>query len=107
MSSQKAISHIIELKELIAASLWHTPCTEDELCKRDFLRTTSDFGISKLLQQMEKDGWIYYKSSDETYHTYAKFARSQRMAKYELAPKTKHRRKTAQEAIKEYNKRCK
>ena len=45
---------------MIAASLWAQPATLDELSEREFLKTTSIYGIDRMLFIMENDGWIYF-----------------------------------------------
>lgn len=55
----------MELKELekeIAASIYISPCSEDELHKRDFLKNKSNYGVLILIQSLENDGAIFYRS---------------------------------------------
>lgn len=49
------------LMDMICNSLLSKPCTEEELFNRDFLKSRSRYGISKILQMLEMDGKIYYK----------------------------------------------
>ncbi len=78
----EVLGKLTELKKDIAASLYMTPATFEELMERDFLHNRSEFGISMMLQQMENAGWIFMKK--EVYHTYKKSALSGEMDDYEL-----------------------
>lgn len=52
---------IKELREYIAVSLFLCPCTEEELGKRDFLKTISNYGIGMQLQKLDFLEATYYK----------------------------------------------
>jgi hypothetical protein len=96
------MNEISQLKMDIAASLYIIPATIDELLTRDFLINKSRYGIELMLQQMEKDSWIFFKK--EKYYTYKKFALSPRMSGYDLhGLHDKPKRLTAEQAIKKYN----
>lgn len=88
------------LRRNIAASLWIVPGTLLDLTKHDFLKGYSAANVDRMLQFMEKDGWIYQKG--ETYYTYTKFAMSDEMSEYGLQP-LPSKRLTAAKAIKKYN----
>lgn len=49
----------------ILASIYFGKCTYEELCKRDFLKTISKYGISICLQQLEVKGFIKVNAKDE------------------------------------------
>lgn len=49
----------------ILASIYYGECTYEELCKRDFLKTISEYGISICLQQLEVKGFIKVNAKDE------------------------------------------
>lgn len=55
------MTEIKELKHDIATSLFVCPCEINELLNRDFLKNKSEYGVSILLNILEKDGAIYYK----------------------------------------------
>lgn len=52
---------IKELRELIAVSLFLCPCTEQELRQREFLKTTSSYGIGMQLQRLDCLDATFYK----------------------------------------------
>lgn len=70
----------------IAASLFHKPATYNELRSRDFLKTKSDYGIGRCIQELERRGWLYYRGSgeDETMHIYRRVAKHDYMIEYQL-----------------------
>ena len=78
----EVLGKLRELKKDIAASLYMKPATFEELMERDFLHNRSEFGVSFMLEQMEKDKWIFMRGNK--YHTYKKFALSSEMSDYEL-----------------------
>ena len=78
----EVLNQLRELRKDIAASLYMKPASFEELMERDFLKNRAEFGISLMLNQMEKDQWIYMRG--EVYHTYKKFAESDEMSDYEL-----------------------
>lgn len=55
------MSEIKELRHDIATSLFISPCTEEVLCDRYFLKNKSGYGIGIMLQMLEQDGALYYK----------------------------------------------
>lgn len=55
---------IKELRELIAVSLYLSPCTEKDLGNRDFLKTISEYGIGRQLQRLDYLGATYYDKND-------------------------------------------
>lgn len=52
---------LIDLKNDIACSIFLRPCIEDELYKRDFLKSLSNYGIGRLIMGLESCGALYYK----------------------------------------------
>ena len=66
------MNRIKELKFEVANSLFRCPCTEEKLSERDFLKTTSFYGISRLIHMLEMDGAVYYK--DNVVHIYKDWA---------------------------------
>ena len=52
---------IKELRESIAVSLFLSPCTEEELGKRDFFKNISNYGIGMQLQKLDFLEATYYK----------------------------------------------
>ena len=87
------MSQFTELKEMIACSLYLCPCTEVELSKRDFLKTTSFYGIQRITMLLEKDA-IYYKG--DTLHIYKSWAKKN-LKGYDLdftTNKEKHQRES-------------
>lgn len=52
---------IKQLREHIAVSLFIKPCTEEELNKREFLKTTSSYGVGMQLQYLDSLDATYYK----------------------------------------------
>ena len=78
----EVLGKLRELKKDIAASLYMKPATFEELMERDFLHNRSEFGVSFMLEQMEKDKWIFMRGNK--YHTSKKFALSSEMSDYEL-----------------------
>lgn len=54
---------IKELRLLIAASLYLSPCDEQELPKREFLKDISPYGIGMQLQRLDYLGATYYRGS--------------------------------------------
>lgn len=69
-----------ELTELIAVSIFLSPCTEDELMTRDFLKNYWVGGIQRLIMTLEKDA-IYYRG--DTMHIRKKWAKKNLLG-YEL-----------------------
>ena len=61
-------SETTELFKNIAASLWVSPATIEELSGRDFLKFRSEIGVSNLLHAMVNLGWIYQRG--ERFFTY-------------------------------------
>lgn len=53
-----------ELRENIALSLYLVPCTEKELCNRDFLKNISPYGVGMQLQKLDYLGATYYDKND-------------------------------------------
>jgi hypothetical protein len=51
---------IKQLRLDIAASLYMLPCTEDELCKREFLNDYWVGHVQRFIMELEKDA-IYYR----------------------------------------------
>jgi len=68
------MNKIKELKHDIATSLFLRPCTLKELLDRDFLKSKSEYGISIILNMLEKDGAVYWKG--ETIHTKKNWAKN-------------------------------
>lgn len=68
------MDEVREMKLMIAASLLSAPATEEDLRKRDFLKSKSIFGTARLIQQMLADGWIY-ETNDDVLHCYKKTER--------------------------------
>jgi hypothetical protein len=56
------VNAILDLRENILRSLATIPCSEEELYERDFLKTTSIYGIDKQLQWLENNDKIYLKN---------------------------------------------
>lgn len=54
------MGQISELTELIAASLFISPCDEKELFNREFLKTYWCGGLQRIIMHLEKEA-IYYK----------------------------------------------
>lgn len=52
---------IKELRENIAVSLFISPCTEEELGKRDFFKNISNYGIGMQLQKLDSLDATFYK----------------------------------------------
>lgn len=52
---------IKELREMIAVSLYLCPCTEKDLNNREFLKTTSAYGIGMQLQKLDALNATFYK----------------------------------------------
>lgn len=68
-----------ELKDEILKSLLIEPCSESTLEKRDFLKSRSTYGISRIIQQLETDGAIFYKDSkSEIMHVKRSYIRTKR-----------------------------
>lgn len=67
---------IAELRNDIAASLYMAPCTK-ELLTREFLKTTSLYGVESQIQSLENKGAVYYtgKGEDEVVHIYKEWAK--------------------------------
>lgn len=63
-----------ELRDNIAKSIDIIPCTFDELMTRDFLKTTSRWGVDMQIEKLEQLGAIYYKG--DTMHVYKKWAKN-------------------------------
>lgn len=53
---------IKQLRFDIAASIYLMPCSEKELCERDFLINYSAEGIQRQIMELEKDA-VYYKGN--------------------------------------------
>lgn len=64
------MSEISTLIEEISASIWMCPCTMEELCKRDFLKDRSEYGISTLVNIGKSKGFLYWKK--DIIHCYKK-----------------------------------
>lgn len=47
----------------ILASIYYGECSYDELCERDFLKTTSNYGISLCLNQLVKRNLVKEKKN--------------------------------------------
>lgn len=81
-----------ELEEMIAVSLYVAPCTPTELKTREFLNTTSEYGIDLALHYLDVKGEaIFYRGKkgcplDEEIHCIRKsFMRENGLLeKYEL-----------------------
>lgn len=74
-----------QLREYIAVSLFIIPKTLDQLMEMDFLKgKISSEQVDRQLFYMERDKQVYYKPSDETYHTYKKYAKELNKKGYEL-----------------------
>ena len=66
------ISEVLrELERNIAVSLALIPCDYETLNKRDFLKSTSYYGVDFALKNLEQKGIIYYTSEGEI-RVYAK-----------------------------------
>jgi hypothetical protein len=90
-----------ELQKDIAASLYMKPGTLAELMSRDFLKNTSEEGLDRLLDIMEKKNWVF--SRGEVFHTRAEFALSKEMSEYELSGlRTKFTRPTIKQVVKRW-----
>ena len=68
------------LKNNIAASLYLSPCNEEELFKRDFLKNYSIYGLQRIIMMLEKDA-IYYRG--EVMHVKKKWAKAN-LQEYDL-----------------------
>lgn len=75
-------SSITQLKRDIAVSLFFAPASLDELMTRDFLKTISQYGVDRLLLQLENDGDVYFRH--KKYHAYKKIKDSSKYSEYEL-----------------------
>lgn len=49
----------------ILASIYYGKCTYKELCKRDFLKTISEYGIDFSLDYLERKGFIKVNKNEE------------------------------------------
>ena len=76
------MSELTRLKQDIAVSLFYKSATIDELMERDFLKTTSRYGVDRMLHQLEKDDIVYYRW--DKYHTYKKIRTMSSYSEYEL-----------------------
>ncbi len=76
---------IADLRNDIAASLYIAPCTLKELMSREFLKTTSLYGVESSIQVLENKEAIYYtgKGEDEVIHVYKKWAKTN-LKEYEI-----------------------
>ncbi|MEG0529284.1 MAG: hypothetical protein RR578_03010 [Bacilli bacterium] len=63
---------------MILKSLLIIPCTEEELCKRDFLKNYSLYGIGMALQRLENLGAIYYKGKSDIMYVKKKWIKENR-----------------------------
>lgn len=79
---------IAELRNDIAASLYMAPCTIKELLTREFLKTTSSYGVESQIQSLENKGAVYYtgKGEDEVVHIYKEWAKKN-LQEYDLIKK--------------------
>lgn len=75
-----------DLKNDIAASLYIKPATERELSDRDFLKTTSFYGVQRLVMWLEKEDAVYYKG--DVIHVKKKWAKKN-LQSYDLDFSTK------------------
>lgn len=92
------------LKKDIVASLFTIPCSLDELCKREFLKTYSKIGIDRILMSMENKKMIFFRGNK--YYAYKKYALSREMSEYDLVdPKAMFKRQTIEEAVSSWNKK--
>lgn len=60
-----------DLKNMIVTSVSMEPCSENELCKRDFLKTTSNWGISVCVHDLLKEKKLFEKTKDGVEILYA------------------------------------
>ncbi len=67
------MDRIKELVELIAISIFLSPCTDEELCDREFLNNICLGNVQRLIMRLEKEKAIYYKG--ETMHIYRSWAK--------------------------------
>jgi hypothetical protein len=61
------MSSLTELKELILESIRLSPCTENQLYKRDFLYRKSRSGIDILVHDLIKQGKIFEKEKGDEF----------------------------------------
>lgn len=59
-----------ELKYDILASLYYKGATIDELMDRDFLKTTSQYGVERMLMSLDVCGYIYYRGLEDRMFAY-------------------------------------
>lgn len=71
-------NQIEEFQNEIIRSLLISPCTEDDLNKRDFLKTKSLYGIGKTLQRLECLECIYYKGKSDIMYISKKWIKKNR-----------------------------
>lgn len=76
------------IQQEIAASLWMLPCTFEELCKRDFLKGKSEYGVQVIMGLIENKGWIYQRG--DKYYCYKSTAKMLNREGYELDLKEEH-----------------
>ncbi len=76
------MSIIREIIDDICASLWMEEATAEELKQREFLKTTSLYGIEMFLQMAENKGLIYFKG--EKAYCYKKTAKDLNKKGYDL-----------------------
>lgn len=76
------MSVIREKIDEICASLWMKPASSEQLKEREFLKTTSLYGIELLLQMAENKNLIYCKG--EKYYCFKKTAKELNIKGFEL-----------------------
>lgn len=85
------MNHLKELRHNIAASLFMSPCKEEELFDRDFLKDYSIYVVERMIMQLEKEA-LYYKG--DVMYIHKKWAKKN-LQEYELDFRTKHEKETA------------
>ena len=69
------MSPITELKYNILASLYFKPATIEELLEREFLKTTSRYGVERMVHTLDMSGHIYYRGENDKMFVYKEPAR--------------------------------